>query len=74
MQDNRALSLRPQTVVSLIDMIHDKQLTSDALHEAIYQQELELHHKRSVVQSSIRCPLSHEVQQKLCHALAASIC
>jgi hypothetical protein len=46
-------------------MIQDKQLVSDALHEAIYQQDLELHNKRSVVQSSIRCPLSHEVQRAI---------
>jgi hypothetical protein len=52
-------------VVSLIDMIQDKQMVSDALHDAIYQQDLELHHKRSVVQSSIRCPLSHEVQSAI---------
>lgn len=53
---------RPQTVVSLSEMIQDKRQVGEALSLATYQRDLELHHKRSVVESSILCPLSHEVQ------------
>ena len=57
----RLLLCRPQTVVSLADMIQDRKQIGEALSHATYLQELELHHKRSVIEKSILCPLSHEV-------------
>ena len=60
---------RPQTVVSLTEMIQDKRQVGEALSLATYQQDLELHHKRFVVESSILCPLSHEVQSHVIRVL-----
>lgn len=54
---------RPQTVVSLTGMLQDRKQIEEALSDATYMQELELHHKRSVIERSILCPLSHEVRK-----------
>jgi hypothetical protein len=56
---------RPLTVLSLTEMIQEKSLMREAISDEIYHQELELDHKKSVIDKSIRCPISNEVRTVL---------